>query len=145
MMNCRKITANLIVEDVCRTLDFYEQILGFELVMGVPEDSQAVVTARDADTPLAFAMVKHGQVELMLQSRHSAAKEWPAMESGSAAGGVALYLEVADARQLHGQLKGRAALVKDLHTTFYGMDEFYIRDCNGYLLGFASPRQEGTA
>jgi uncharacterized glyoxalase superfamily protein PhnB len=142
MMDYRKITPNLIVENVSRTVDFYEQMLDFELVMGVPEDSQQVVTTRDPDAPLAFAMIKRGPVELMFQSRRSAAKEWSAMESGSAIEGIALYIEVADVRRLHAWLKGKATLLKDLHTTFYGMDEFYIRDCNGCVLGLASPHQE---
>jgi hypothetical protein len=28
-------------------------------------------------------------------------------------------------------------MAKELETTWYGMREFYIKDCNGYILGFA--------
>ncbi len=35
----------------------------------------------------------------------------------------------------------KLVIVQDLNTTFYGMREFTIRDCNGYLLTFAEPVQ----
>lgn len=31
-------------------------------------------------------------------------------------------------------------MVKELSTTWYGMNEFYIRDNNGYVLGFAEQK-----
>ncbi len=34
-------------------------------------------------------------------------------------------------------IKSKAEVVKDLETVWYGMQEFYIKDCNGYILGFA--------
>jgi 5-bromo-4-chloroindolyl phosphate hydrolysis protein len=34
-------------------------------------------------------------------------------------------------------LKSKVEIVKELHTTFYGMQEFYFKDCNGYILAFA--------
>ncbi len=44
----------------------------------------------------------------------------------------------AEAREaLHQELKSKAEIVKELGTAWYGMQEFYINDCNGYILGFA--------
>ena len=28
--------------------------------------------------------------------------------------------------------------IKDIDTTWYGMREFYIQECDGYILGFAT-------
>ena len=70
-----KITANLMVNDVGETLDFYERILGFNMVMAVPENSRETITARRDDTALDFAIVKCDGVELMFQSRKSLSGE----------------------------------------------------------------------
>jgi uncharacterized glyoxalase superfamily protein PhnB len=133
----KKITANLVVGNVNETLDFYEQTLGFGLVMAVPRNSQQIVTARDADAPLDFAILRGDDVELMIQSRKSLARELPA--SGGKAAGVpfTLYVQVADAGELFNSIRSKVTVVKDLHATFYGAREFWIRDHDGHILTFA--------
>jgi hypothetical protein len=37
LMKLNRLTPNMMVEDVNRTIDFYRDVLGFELVMSVPE------------------------------------------------------------------------------------------------------------
>jgi lactoylglutathione lyase len=133
-----KITVNMMVDSVNQTLDFYEQVLGFKLVMGVPENSQQVVTTRDVNTPLGFAIIKYHNVELMLQSQESLSKELPVFKNQPVGGSVTLYIEVARVKKLYENLKDKVTILKDLHATFYGKQEFYIRDCNGYVLTFAS-------
>ena len=133
-----KITTNLMVGDVNEALAFYEGVLGFRLVMGVPEGSQQIVTTRDDDTPLGFAILQRDEVELMLQSQKSLAAELPEFRKRSVGGAITLYIQVANAKELYEQIKDRVTILKDLHTTFYGAEEFYIRDANGYVLTFAS-------
>ena len=137
----KKITANIMVADVGRTVDFYERVLDFGLVMAVPEDSQRIVTTREAGAPLAFAIVRQGNAELMFQSRRSLATEPPAPVGHEVVGDISLYIEVDNVKDLYRRLRDKVTIHQDLHSTFYGMEEFYIRDCNGYVLGFAS-RQE---
>lgn len=73
-----KITTNLMVGSVNETLDFYEGVLGFSLVLGVPEGSRQMVTTRQSDAPLGFAIIRRDDAELMLQSRKSLSEEFPA-------------------------------------------------------------------
>ncbi len=133
-----KITTNLMVGNVNEALDFYEGVLGFHLVMGVPEGSQQIVTTRERATPLGFALLQRDEVELMLQSQRSLAEELPEFKQRPVGGAVTLYFQVANAGELCERIKDRVTIVKDLHTTFYGAQEFYIRDPNGYVLTFAS-------
>ena len=42
----KKLTTNMMVENVNDTVDFYGDVLGFEFVMGVPQNTQEIVTAR---------------------------------------------------------------------------------------------------
>ena len=134
----QKITTNIMVGSVNETLDFYEQVLGFGLVMGVPENSEQIVTARDADTRLDFAILRRDDAELMIQSRKSLARELPVLGGQAAGVPFTLYVQVADAGELFNSIWGEVTVVKDLHTTFYGAREFWIRDRDGHVLTFAS-------
>jgi uncharacterized glyoxalase superfamily protein PhnB len=48
-----------------------------------------------------------------------------------------VYLEVDGLDELFAAVKDRVEIVLDLRTTFYGMREAWIRDCNGYVLTLA--------
>ena len=50
---------------------------------------------------------------------------------------MSFYIEVEDINALYQEIKPKAGVVKELETAWYGMQEFYIKDCNGYILGFA--------
>jgi uncharacterized glyoxalase superfamily protein PhnB len=140
-----KITANIMVGSVNQTLDFYEAVLGFELAMAVPQGSQQIVTTRSDDTPLGFAVIKRDNVELMIQSQKSLSQELPAFANLPIGGTITFYIQVDDVQELYRRIKDKIAVLMDLHTTFYGTREFCIRDCNGYVLTFASRSPETSA
>ncbi|MHC4227146.1 MAG: VOC family protein [Planctomycetota bacterium] len=133
----KKLTTNMMVEDVNRTVDFYSDVLGFEFVMGVPQDSQEIVTAKQKGQPLGFAIVKCGDVEMMFQTRKSLAEEIPEFNGMKIGGSLTFYVEVENIEGLYVKLKDKVTIIKDIQTTFYGKREFYLRDCNGYILIFA--------
>ena len=125
-MTLQNCTPNMMVEDVDRTVAFYREVLGFEVVMTVPDEG-----------PFDWAMVRRDGVELMFQSRASLAAEYPELEARTAGGALTLYLDVKDAAGLYERLRDRVAVVKESHTTFYGKREFAIRDTDGFILTFA--------
>jgi lactoylglutathione lyase len=134
----KKITANIIVSNVNETLDFYEEVLGFSLVMAVTEGSQQVVTVRDAATPLGFVIIRRDDMDLMLQSRKSLAKELPSLATSTVGTSFTLYIQADDIEALYKGIKDKAEIVEDLRATFYGAQEFCIRDSGGHILTFAS-------
>jgi uncharacterized glyoxalase superfamily protein PhnB len=121
-----KLTPNLMVEDVARTLAFYADVLGFETVMTLPETA-----------PYDFAIVRRDHVELMFQSRQSLSENVPALAGAAIGASQTFYIEVTGLRELYESLRGKLEIVVDLHTTFYGTQEFYLRDLNGYILSFS--------
>jgi len=133
----KKLTTNMMVENVNSTVDFYGNVLGFEFVMGVPENSQEIVTAKQNNQPLGFAIMKCGNVEMMFQAKKSLSKEIPEFSGMEIGGSLAFYIDVEDVKGLYEELKDKVTIIKDMQTTFYGKQEFYIRDCNGYILTFA--------
>lgn len=133
----KKLTTNMMVEDVNRTIGFYSDVLGFEFVMGVPQNSQEIVTAKQKGQTLGFAIVKCGDVEMMFQARKSLAEEIPEFNDMKIGGSLTFYVEVENVEGLYVKLKDKVTILKDIQTTFYGKREFYIQDCNGYVLTFA--------
>jgi catechol 2,3-dioxygenase-like lactoylglutathione lyase family enzyme len=142
-----ELTPNLMVPDVNAAVAFYRDVLGCDFVLGVPGNppgSQEVVTQFDAARPLAFAVVQRGKVQMMFQSQESFLEEMPPARDKPLGATASLYIELPDAAEFYRQIQGRVKCVKQLHRTFYGTEEFYIEDPNGYILGFASRLQEDT-
>jgi uncharacterized glyoxalase superfamily protein PhnB len=136
-MPLKKLTPNLMVPDVARTTAYYLETLGFDFVMAMPDDADAPVFAWPVKEPLAFAMVKSGEVEIFLQSRKSLGGEIPLLAGQKTGGSFTLYIECDDLDVRYKKIAAAGPFLKDLHTTFYGMREFYIQDINGYILAFA--------
>lgn len=122
----KKLTPNLFVNDVNKTIEFYKNVLGFELVLNVPEAGQ-----------FDWAMMKCGSVELMFQSKASAVKDLPEFDKQPIGGSLLLYIDVADVVSLCNKVKEKTKIKKDIHDTFYGTKEFAMYDGDGYLLVFA--------
>jgi lactoylglutathione lyase len=125
-MTLKRLTPNLMVEDVNLTIEFYEEVLGFELGQTVPETGQFV-----------WASMKSGAVEMMFQSRPSLTEEIPALEDREIGGSLTFHIQMEGVEELYAMIKDSVTVLQDLHTTFYGMKEFSILDCNGYILAFA--------
>jgi uncharacterized glyoxalase superfamily protein PhnB len=122
----KKLTPNLMVEDVNRTVDFYQAVLGFEVRASVPETGT-----------LNWAMLARDDVTLMFQSRASLGEEIPALVDVPIGGSVTFYTEVSDVRALYEALRGKVEVVQELRDTFYGAREFSFRDRDGYIICFS--------
>jgi len=122
----KKLTPNLMVESVAETLAFYRERLGFEVVTTLPDQE-----------PFDFAIVKRDGVELMFQSRTSLSDNVPALSGSPIGASQTFYIEVTGIRDLYESLREKVEIVVDFHTTFYGTQEFYFRDLNGYILSFS--------
>ncbi|HEU4582850.1 MAG TPA: VOC family protein [Polyangiaceae bacterium] len=122
-----RVTPILIVPDVERSIGFYVDVLGFELVQKV---------TKEGTTP--FAILGSGGVEWMLQSETSFAADVPGAVQGSGSR-VACYIDVADIQALYDAVQGKAELLKPLERAPHGLLEFYLRDPDGHLIGFCQP------
>ncbi|HKL19924.1 MAG TPA: VOC family protein [Halalkalibaculum sp.] len=130
----KSITANLMVEDVDKTVSFYKDVLGFTLEMSVPRD----------DGKLQWAMVTRDAVELMLHEKGNLLQEVPQLRGSKMGGSLILFIEIEGFDHLYKTVEKHKELdfIKEPHTTFYGMKEFTIRDLNGYILTFAEPQEQ---
>jgi uncharacterized glyoxalase superfamily protein PhnB len=122
----KKLTPNLLVANVERSLAFYVDVLGFERGMTVPEES-----------PYVFASMTSGAVEVFLNDAAAAVKEYPAFAGRPLGATGTMYIEVEGVDALHDRVKPMVKIVMPLVTQFYGVREFAFEDPDGYVMTFA--------
>jgi uncharacterized glyoxalase superfamily protein PhnB len=122
-----KLTPNLVVASVERSLAFYVETLGFSRGMTVPDES-----------PFVFASVTSGPVEIFFNDAAAAIKEYPAFAGRPIGATGTLFIEMdGGVDALHDRLKPAVKIVMPLVTQFYGMREFAIEDPDGYVITLA--------
>ena len=84
---------------------------------------------------LGFVILKHGPVELMLQSRASVQKDVPALAEGPYR--TIVYCEVLDLAPFRKRLEGWPKVTPE-RTTFYGAREIIVNDPAGNTVFFGS-------
>lgn len=122
----RKLTPNLVVSNVERSVAFYRDVLGFAVEASVPEAA-----------PFAFAWMKRGAIDLFLNAPEAAIAEYPAFRDRPIGGTLTLFVEVAGIRAAYTALDGKVRIVMPLEVKWYGMTEFAFEDPDGYLITFA--------
>jgi len=132
-MKIKTITPNLMTEDVDKTVEWYKQYFGAHVVSSVPYH-------RDSNK-LQWVRVKLGESELMFQLRENILDEVSSLDLEKPNYDMlSFFIVVVGLEKLYKTLKReKVTVVCDWHTTFYGMNEVMIRDCNGYLLNLAEP------
>ncbi|WP_333862545.1 hypothetical protein [Chitinophaga sp.] len=136
-MKITKLTPNFEVADIRQTVAYYEGNFGFMLVMCVPETQDGIDQSFAADKEYVYAMMQKDQVEVFFQ-RTDTFKEDVHYAAGLPIGAsVSFYMEIEGIGAFHRKMKGSNQQVTDLKTTWYGMQEFYVKNLNGYILGFA--------
>jgi hypothetical protein len=108
----------LEVADVAVSMNWYREMLGFS-ADPFPETP-----------PHQFAILRHGQTELML--RCGTSKALPGQRQYK--WDVYPRLGGGQVRQLFAELTSRGVISRKLERMFYGLAEFEIRDPDGYVL-----------
>lgn len=118
------VTTNIMVKNVKETIAFYEEKLGFQKVLSVPENGDV----------LNFAILVKDKISIMLQEQHNLIEEYPALNTEEIKPTFTLFITVSDVAALYEELKDKVTLATELHKTFYGKDEFAVFDNNGNIL-----------
>ena len=126
MPHFRKLTPNLLVADVSRSLAFYTGVLGFNRGMTVPDEA-----------PFVFGSVTLDAVEIFFNERTTAVKEYPPLADRPIGASGTMFIEVDAIEEYYAHLQGQVTIVIPLVTQWYGMKEFAIADPDGYLITFA--------
>lgn len=113
------------VGDVEQSVEYYERVLGFrrEYVAG---------------TPAQFAIMGRDGLPIMLRRVSDPGRISPNERQG---GTWDAFFWVRDVRALHGELRASGAdiVYGPIAQDTYHMEEFAVRDRDGYVLGFGQP------
>ena len=120
----KRLTPVLLVEAIEPVLPFWVERLGFEQTAEVKEGDR-----------LGFVILQKGAVQLMYQTRESVRNDVP--ELGELAlNASAVFIEVDDLDAVIESLQGVEPVVPR-RQTFYGADEYIVRDPVGNVVTFA--------
>lgn len=119
----RELWPLIFVDDIGKSIAFYRDRLGFELVGD----------AKNADG-IFWCRVKRGGCSLMLQQADPK-EDGPASSRGK---GVVFYFLVDDADAMHADLTARGLKLPPPETAIYGMRQVELHDPDGYSLCFES-------
>ena len=125
-MLLKKITPALIVHDIKSTIAFYRDMLGFEPVLTVPSKDQ-----------IDWALMNCGEVEIIFHAKVDRSSKKP-----DVGGTLTFHFEGEDVRELYESVKKKVRIERHLYPTFYGTNEFSMRDINGCILVFAEKLEE---
>jgi uncharacterized glyoxalase superfamily protein PhnB len=128
-MKFNKITPNLVVADMEKSLKFYRDVLGFSVSQTVPDKA-----------PFIFAWMKRDNADIFLNQNTPPQPGAPDLYAGKPVGGgtLSLYLAMDGIDDLYAKVQQeKVPIVIAMHKEFYGMREFAVHDPDGYLLIFA--------
>jgi len=125
-MEIKELVPLLNVEDPGRSIAFYTRALKFQVAQDFRVEGRTI-----------WAMLQQGGVKLMINGSR---------DPGSAGrrgrpsyGETVLYLTVDSARDWHAALNAAGIATGDVAVEPYGMEEFRLRDPDGYEIAIGSP------
>ena len=144
---------NLMVDDVNETALFYQNVLGFSLIVGVAdfekemEDGNIVIELKEGQNidwvNMKMDPKNPASEEFMFQSRKSLEHDVPALKGVSIGASQTLYLRSIDVDAHYASIKDKVEIIQEPITRFYGMREWYFKDINGYILCYGQELGNG--
>src|SRR3954447_18376967 len=121
------VTPLLEVFDMRRSVAFYRDVLGFELVQQWAPDGH-----------LYWAMLKLGGAVVMLNARYEAHAQPAAPDAARAAGhaDTELFFDCPEVDEAFRHLRAAGVAVNEPETTAYGMRTVWATDPDGFRLCF---------
>lgn len=136
-MKISKLSPNFEVSDIRKTVAFYTENFGFNLIMAVPETQDGIEQTFAENKEYVYAMIQKDNVEFMFQRTDTFKNDVVFSKELNIGATVSFYMDVEGIEEFYQDLKNRNIELTELKTTWYGMQEFYLKDLNGYILGFA--------
>lgn len=129
-MKLESLTPNIMVADVNKTVAYYTSVLGFNLIDTNPISGT-----------FEWGYVMLDNVGLMFQEEKSLKDEYPSLSNLTIGGALTLYIRIQQIDAFYEKVKETVDIVKPMNKTFYGTNEFAIKDVNGFILTFSETPQ----
>ena len=129
-LDVRGLTPLLQVYDMPRSVRFYRELLGFEVVSTSP---------KLGEERFHWALLRLGDADLMLNTAYEFDDDRPAEPDDArtaAHDDTGLFFGCPNVDAAYEELRGKGVTVKEPVVTGYGMKQMYLRDPDGYALCF---------
>ena len=137
-MKFRTMTQNFLVENVAKTTKFYHEKLGFRIKMALELNTDSIELSLSKSKEYSYSVVHRGEINLMFVQESTFREEIWDTELKTSGASVLFYIDVDKVDKIyHEFIQKDVEIVKELTTTWAGRREFYIKDCNGYILAFS--------
>ena len=133
----RGMTMLLQVFDMRRSVEFYRDVLGFEVVSNSPPLQEALFD---------WALLRRDGIELMLNTAYEEDQR-PAVPDArrvAAHDDIGLFFACPDVDAMYAYLREKGVANKAPKVAPYGMKQLYVKDPDGYCLCFQWPAKETT-
>lgn len=119
----------LQVFDMRRSIEFYRDALGFEVVANSPPRPEVL---------FHWALLRRDGIELMLNTAYDEGERPPAPDARRIAAhdDVTLYFSCPDVDAVYADLHAKGVAKNEPKVAPYGMNQLYVKDPDGYGLCF---------
>lgn len=131
----KSLVPNIAVKSIKDTVAYYKENFDFKLQMAVDKDKEINESIME-NKEYIWAMIISDDVSLMLQEQNNLKKDVGDFFDDIQAS-LTLYFHVENIDSLYEKVKDNVEIFKPIYATWYGQKEFYVKDCNGYILCFA--------
>jgi uncharacterized glyoxalase superfamily protein PhnB len=132
------MTPNFLVEDVEKTVAFYHEKLGFRIKMAIELGTNNIELSLSKSKEYSYAVVHRGEINLMFVQASTFREDIWDIELKTSAASVLFYIDVDKVDKIYDEFNSKGVeIIKELTTSWSGRREFYIKDCNGYILAFS--------
>ena len=122
-----------IVNDIRATVDFYQQKLGFELKLLIPEDDPFFAIVRRDSVSLMLKEIGPDIASVPNESHH----EWARWDA---------FVSARNTDELHAEFNARGVeFYRPLQNTDDGLRAFEVRDVDGHVVCFGRPLDNDPA
>ncbi|GAA3591772.1 VOC family protein [Flavivirga amylovorans] len=136
-MKANKLTPNLEVRDIKEVVQFYNTVLGFTLIMAVPDTQDGIEQSIDDGKQYVYALMSKDHVEIMFQRTDTFKKDIVMLKDLTLGASATFYMEIEGLDEFYNEIKNKVSEKTEPKIAWYGMKEFYVKDPSGYVLGFA--------
>ncbi|MCP2027193.1 putative glyoxalase superfamily protein PhnB [Flavobacterium sp. HSC-32F16] len=140
-MKISRLSPNFEVNDIKKTVAFYTEHFEFKLIMAVPETQDGVEQTLDENKEYVYAMMQKDSIEFMFQRSDTFKNDIVFSKDLPIGATVSFYMDIEGIKDFYLTLKKQNLEITEIKTTWYGMQEFYIKDLNGYILGFSEKNE----
>jgi uncharacterized glyoxalase superfamily protein PhnB len=132
------MTPNFLVEDVAKTTAYYHEKLGFKIKMALETGTDNIELSLSNLKEYSYAVVHRDELNIMFVQESIFREDIWDTELETPGASVLFYIDVEKVDKIYYEFIDKdIEIVKELTTTWSGRREFYVKDCNGYILAFS--------